>query len=113
MNAQVTMTIPLPKLTPELMAKIFWEMDDGEQAKFFDELGTLVMTTPTPFTREIGSMFGLDMQMHAASLICTPLGRDTMARFSDNGFLLLNPLWVKGYTGRVYSGARDEKESAT
>lgn len=87
-----TITIPLPKLTPEQLAHVFWSMDDAEQGKFFDELGVIVMTTPAPFSRKIGSMFGLDWQMYHAAQKATPLGRDVMSRFHENGHNLLNPL---------------------
>ncbi len=86
-----TMIIPLPELTPAQLAAIFWEMDAVKQGKFFDELGTLVLSTPTPFTREIGSMFGLDMQLYAASKEATALGQDVMRRFYENGHCYLTP----------------------
>lgn len=89
---KATMTIPLPELTPEVLAKMFWELDDAQQARFFDALGTIALTTPTPFSREIGSMAGLDMQMFYAAKKCTPLGRDVMSRFSDPGVNILRPL---------------------
>lgn len=85
------LTIDLPKLTPKQMASLFWDMNDDEQGKFFDELGQLVLCTPSPFTREIGSMFGLDMQMCYASGKATALGQDAMSRFSDQGTMRLRP----------------------
>jgi len=87
-----TLTIPLPKLEPKHLAEIFWRMDDAQQGEFFDQLGILVMATPATFTREIGSMFPLDWQMYHAAQKATPLGRDVMSRFSDNGVRLLRPL---------------------
>ena len=84
-------TIELPRLTPAQLAGLFWEMDDVEQGKFFDELGTLVLCTPAPFSREIGSMFGLDMQMSMAHQKATALGQDAMSRFSDQGTRWLKP----------------------
>lgn len=85
------MTIPLPKLTPAQLAEIFWHLDDTEQGRFFDELGTLVLATPSPFVREIGSMFGLDWQMYHAHLKATALGQDAMRRISENGKMWLKP----------------------
>ena len=86
-----TLTIPLPKLEPKHLAQIFWEMDDAQQGEFFDQLGILVMSTPAPFSREVGSMFGLDWQMYHAHLKATPLGKDVMSRFGENGVRILRP----------------------
>ena len=83
--------VEIPPLTPAQLAGLFWEMDAKQQGLFFDELGTLVMSTPTPFTRQIGSMFGLDMQLYAASQECTALGQDVMRRFYENGHCYLKP----------------------
>lgn len=91
MKDEPSITIPLPKLTPAHLAAIFWEMDAKSQGLFFDELGTLVLSTPTPFTREIGSMFGLDMQLYAAAQEATALGQDVMRRFYENGTCHLKP----------------------
>lgn len=86
-----TITVPLPALTPAQLAAMFWQMDDAQQGQFFDELGQLVLCTPAPFTNDIGSMFGLDWQMYAASQKATALGQDTMRRISENGTLWLTP----------------------
>ena len=96
------MTIPLPELSPAHLAAIFWAMDAEQQGKFFDELGTLVMITPAPYSREIGSLFGLDLQLHAASQRCTALGQDVMSRFTDYGTRYLKPLHAD--TERMIAG---------
>jgi hypothetical protein len=88
---KTTIEIALPELTPEHFAVIFWNQDDAWQGRFFDELGALVMATPAPFTKEIGSMYGLDWQMYMAGTKATPLGRDAMSRFEANGKPLLAP----------------------
>lgn len=56
-------TAEIPDLTPEQLAECFWSLDDSQQAKFFDYLGVLALSTPTPFTKNVGSYFGFDMQM--------------------------------------------------
>lgn len=68
------------KITPALLAEIFWNMDGDEQAQFFNALGSLALGTPAPFSGEIGSFFGLDMQMccAVASDYSLPLGRQVM-----------------------------------
>ena len=103
MNTDKTMTVPMPKLTPADMAELFWAMDDEEQGKFFDELGTLVLSTPSPFLRDIGSMFGLDWQMYHASQKATALGQDVMRRISENGKMWLAPNH-EAERDRVYAG---------
>jgi hypothetical protein len=87
-------TIAIPPLTPAQLAGLFWEMDAQAQGLFFDELGQQAITTPAPFTREIGSMSPLDWQMFVASAHATPLGRDAMARICENGVKILKPCGV-------------------
>lgn len=88
-----TMTIPLPVLSPEDLARMFWQMDADEQAKFFNQLGVEVMATLSPFERKPGSWFTLDWQMYQAahSDYALPLGRramETMAQASVTDYLM-------------------------
>lgn len=92
----------MPKLTPANLAALFWEMDSKEQGLFFDELGTLVMSTPSPYTRAIGSMWGLEVQMAAAANDATALGRDAMERIANMGTRYLNP--SKEESARLIAG---------
>lgn len=80
-----------PRLTPAELAAAFWDMNEVAQATFFDELGTLVMATPTYDAREIGSMAPLTYQLYFASRAATPLGRDVMSRFAECGVTILKP----------------------
>lgn len=64
-------TAEIPDLSPEQLAECFWSLDDSEQAKFFEQLGVLALSTPAPFSKQVGSYFGLDMQMCYASSHCS------------------------------------------
>lgn len=50
-------------LSPEQLAECFWQLDHREQARFFERLGCCALGTTTPFGGQVGSYFGLDMQM--------------------------------------------------
>lgn len=63
----MTVTIPIPDLTPEQLAEIFWQMDDDQQARFFGSLGACALATPAPYSGDVGTYFCLDMQMFAAA----------------------------------------------
>lgn len=54
-------------LTPAQLADKFWAMDDQQQAEFFHELGVHALSTPAPFSRDLGSWFGFDWQMYHAA----------------------------------------------
>lgn len=56
--------IEIKDLTPEHLAECFWNLDHHEQARFFERLGCCALGTPTPYSKEVGSYFGLDMQMY-------------------------------------------------
>lgn len=71
----MTVTATIPDLTPEQLAELFWQLDDDQQARFFGHLGACALGTPAPFTKELGSYFGLDMQMYMAMKKCTPNGK--------------------------------------
>jgi len=81
------------KVTPEQLAQVFWEMDDREQAAFFNHLGVLALATPAPFSKEIGSWFAFDWQMYHAGTHATalPLGRRVMEIIGESasGALLM------------------------
>lgn len=64
-------TAEIPNLTPENLAECFWELDDKEQARFFEQLGNLSLATPCPYSKKVGSYFGLDMQMCYAAEKCS------------------------------------------
>lgn len=68
------------EITPEQMAELFWGMDADQQAKFFGHLGVVALATPAPFTKELGSFFGLDWQMYHAAISAhsTPLAKRVM-----------------------------------
>lgn len=80
LNAFIFMivTAEIPPLTPQHLAELFWQLSDTQQADFFGHLGACALSTPTPFTKELGSYFGLDMQMFAAMKECTPNGKRVM-----------------------------------
>lgn len=77
-----TIEIPLSRIpmTPQLMAELFWSWDDEDQARFFGHLGACALSTPAPWTNELGTFAGLDSQMYgAAGADCmTPLGARVM-----------------------------------
>lgn len=79
--------IDLPKLSPSQLAQLFWEMDDGEQAIFFNHLGSLALSTPT-MSNAIGSFNGIDMQMYCAAKHANmlPLGIRVMDCINGNTF---------------------------
>ena len=74
----MTVTATISALTPEQLAECFWSLDDKQQARFFGSLGAQALGTPAPFSKELGSYFGLDMQMFSASRHCTPNGLRVM-----------------------------------
>ncbi len=74
------------RITPDQLAEMFWALDDREQADFFNQLGVLALSTPAPFTREIGGWFPLDWQMHCCAVHAQalPLGRRAMEIIGEN-----------------------------
>jgi ectoine hydroxylase-related dioxygenase (phytanoyl-CoA dioxygenase family) len=97
------------KITPGQLAGMFWGLDDSQQAEFFHELGNLAITTPAPFTREIGSWFAFDWQMYhaAAHAKSSAIGRRAMEIIGESasGTLLVpyeredvryRNLWTRG-----------------
>lgn len=80
----MTVTATIPSLTPEQLAECFWSLDGQQQARFFGSLGALALGTPAPFSKELGSYFGLDMQMFDASRYCTPNGLRAMELIGQN-----------------------------
>lgn len=76
--------IEFPKITPSQLAEIFWEMDDAEQAVFFNHVGTMALTTSA--YGMIGSFVPLDMQMFATAKHAnmTPLGIRVMECINGN-----------------------------
>ena len=64
-------TAEIPDLTPEQLAECFWSLDDSQQAKFFEQLGNLALSTPCLYSNKVGSYFPLDMQMCYTSHHCS------------------------------------------
>lgn len=64
-------TAEIPDLTPEQLAECFWSLDDSQQAKFFEQLGVLALSTPCSYSKKVGSYFPLDMQMCYAANHCS------------------------------------------
>ena len=63
--------IEIKDLTPEHLSEGFWNLVDKDQARFFEHLGNLALATTSPFSKQVGSYFGLDMQMCYAQDHCS------------------------------------------
>lgn len=76
--------IELPQFTASQLAEMFWEMDDAQQAVFFNHLGALALSTSA--YGSIGSFLPFDMQMFATAKHANmlPLGLRIMECIAGN-----------------------------
>lgn len=44
-SATIKMVVKNNEITPEILAELFWEMNNEEQSKFFNHIGTLASSS--------------------------------------------------------------------
>ena len=81
MKVLINETIELDALTPEMIADAFWQLDDTEQARFYNHLAN------------VASDWNLSMQMQyiTDNKELTYGGRRVMAKIGDYSHWGLNP----------------------
>lgn len=83
---KITTEVEIKDLTPEQLAEAFWDMDNLDQAKFFNRLASCVLASPAPYGGSVGTFYPLDVQMYEVAKECLPSGKRAMEMIGESTY---------------------------